>query len=510
MNNPAKVGFLHLDPQESGGGLFQSAARSSAAVALAKTLRYGFVFLVQIVLVNLLDPADFGLVRYVTIITGLLNLLNEAGLNTAIVQKKRLQADDLGPVFTACLLFSMALYLAVWALSTPLSHFLGEARLRPMLITAAAVVPLGAASVIQRALLQRRLQFGRLSVIELAGGIAGASGSLVLAIMGFGAWSLVWGTVIYSALSTALCAVLAPRILPSARGMWRTAPIFFFGLGIVVQRLLDFASGNIDYLVVGKAFGATTLGVYGIAYDIVTLPQTALGVVLYVVAMSAFARFQDDNARLESAFLNMTLVVAVAATPLLVLSGVMAGDLVSALTILRPSDKWAAAAQYLRVLAPVGLLYSYSSYPGAVWIAKGRIDVQVGWAAAMCASVAAAVLIGACFGPLGVCWALFLRAALLFPLSLLVSKAVAGFSPRRYVATLWPAFACGAAAAAAAWLTTAALPARSAPQHAARLAAGAAAALLAYTGLLYFLFRSRWEQMAAFARSFSRRSVPHA
>jgi len=76
---------LTVDQEKSLGSL---ALRSSFFVLIAKLFRYGFVFLSQIILMNLLNPADFGLMRYVTIVLGIVNLINEAGLGVALVQKK--------------------------------------------------------------------------------------------------------------------------------------------------------------------------------------------------------------------------------------------------------------------------------------------------------------------------------------------------------------------------------------------------------------------------------------
>ena len=172
------------------GALGPFAARSSAAIAVDKIIRYGFVFLVQVILMNLLAAADFGVVRYVTVIIGLLGLLNEAGLSTAIVQRKKLEGRQLGSVFTLSLAFSVLLYAAVWLVSLPLASFFGEPRLAPMITAAGLALPLGAVTVIHRALLQRRMHFIRLSVVEAVGAVAAAAVSIVLAFMRFCPWSL--------------------------------------------------------------------------------------------------------------------------------------------------------------------------------------------------------------------------------------------------------------------------------------------------------------------------------
>ncbi|MBD3390599.1 MAG: oligosaccharide flippase family protein [Chitinivibrionales bacterium] len=493
MIDTSQIPQTEFDPvPRAGEGLGRIAARSSMAVGLAKAIRYAFVFVVHVLLMNLLDPDDFGLVRYVTIVLGVLNLVNEAGLGVAIVQKKKLGKAELAPVFTLNLVLSMGLYCIAFVLAPVFASFFGEKQLTDLIRVGAIAVPVSGVSVVHRAMLQRRFRYGRLAGIEVAGAIAGASVSLALAFAGFGVWSLVWGTVTFFGLSTTLLFVNGPWFGGYFTAVERALPLFAFGVAMVCQRIIDYGARNVDYLVVGKTFGATALGVYGVAYDIVTLPQLALGVVLANVALSALSRFQDDNDRLNVWFIRLTVVVSIAATPFLVLVGGMAPDLMHAVTFLKPSTKWLPAAGPLRVLVPVGILYSFTSYPGILWIAKGRAWLRVGWALLALVTVCAAVLIGRVFGMMGVCWALLIRAILLFPVVLFVTQHVVGLSPLRYLRSLVPAVACGAAMLGVVLAVAGLVPGGSPAAHVSRVLAAGAAGTGAYLLVLYIVFREAW------------------
>jgi PST family polysaccharide transporter len=483
------------EPQSGEGGLLRPAARSCTIIAGAKIIRHGFVYIVQLFLLNVLDPADFGLVRYVTIITGLLCLLNEAGISVAIIQKRSFDESDLRPAYTLCLSFSIFLYAAVFMLSDFASGFFTEPSLRLMLITAAISVPLGATSAIQRALLQRRFMYARLSLFEILSALCGAAVSVVLVFHNAGAWSLIWGTVAYNAVSALLFNLFTPAITPSLRGFKRALPLFLFGLGIVAIRLLDFASAAVDPMVIGKAFGAASLGAYTIAGEILGLPQMAMGVILGAVAVSAFSRIQDDNERLENAFLRLTLAVSAMVTPFIVIVGIMAADVMSLLTIFRHNDAWIVSVPLIRLLAPTMLLSTLAGFPGAVWTAKGRINVQIGWSVTMLVSIVIALFIGAGFGLSGICWALLARAIALFPVVLIISRSVAGFSPVRYLAAVAPSAVCGIAAAGACLLCAYLMPAASAMEHALRLAAAILSGFSVYAGAMYLLFRQHWKNI---------------
>ena len=61
-------------------------ARSGAMMLIAKCTRHGFAFLVYFLLLNLLVPSDFGLMKYITIVLGIINMQLSL-VSIAIVQK---------------------------------------------------------------------------------------------------------------------------------------------------------------------------------------------------------------------------------------------------------------------------------------------------------------------------------------------------------------------------------------------------------------------------------------
>jgi PST family polysaccharide transporter len=507
MKTAQPTAMHEFDPDVApGAALGTIAARSSLAVGVAKALRYGFVLIVHVVLMNILRPADFGLVRYVTVILGLLGLISEAGLSVAVVQKKEVDSGELGAVFTMNLLLGAALYGIIWFAAPLAASFFQAPLLTPLVRAGALSLPLGGASVVHRALLQRRFRYSRLALIEVAGAVAGSFTSLLMALNGMGVWSLVWGTVVFHVCGTALFFAGGPWFSGYFSGFRRTTPLFVFGLSVVAQRLIDYCTSNADYVIVGKMFGAAVLGMYGVAYDIVTMPQLALGVVLAGVALSAFSRFQDDDTRMRESFLRLTLVVSIAATPFLVFAGAMAGELMKVVTFLKPSDTWLPAAGPVRILSFMGILYCYTSYPGVIWIAKGKIRLRIYWILFSFVTVVAAVLAGSAFGILGVCKALLVRAFVLFPVILVIMKRVIDLAPSRYMQALLPSACCGAVMLGVLWAVKTALPGDSTGASSARLAVAALAGAGTYTAVCALVFRQSWGTLTGYGKNLFGRS----
>ena len=425
--------------------LFAPAVRSVLFIMIAKVIRYGFVFLSQLILMNLLNPSDFGLMRYVTMVLGIANLINEAGLGVALVQKKQLTKNETASSFSLTIAVCLGLYCIIFIFAPFIAGFFGNAQIVPLVRIGGLCAPIGGISIVQRGLMQRRFQYGRLSLIEAVSALGGSITGIILGVLGFGVWSLVWSVVLYSSISS-LLSIGSGRIEGNFFDVKTSMALWLFGLGAVIQRIIDYGTSNIDFMVVGRYFGETALGIYSMAFTIATLPQLALGAVLVGVALSAFSRFQDNDARLRGAFLRLTKVVALLSIPYFILIFILAPELMKAVAFIHHGDKWAPAAPFIKILAPVGLLYCLNSFPGIVWIAKGKVRFRIVWAVFSLLTMGIAVIIGSRFGVSGICTALLIRAIIVFPVSQYANYSTFGLMPFDYLKAITPSLLCGAVA----------------------------------------------------------------
>jgi O-antigen/teichoic acid export membrane protein len=454
MTSQPNTSFEPLFNSES--PLFAQAVHSSLMILIAKIIRYTFVFVSQIILMNFLNPGDFGLMRFVTIVLGIANLLSEAGLGVAIVQKKSLKPDEIAASFFLIILLSMGLYGAIFISAPSIALFFNNAKLIDLIRIGGLSAPIGGLSVVQRGLMQRKFLYGRLSLIETISAVSGSIIGMLLAYFGYGVWALIGSVLLYNVLSTALSLLIGGWTKGNYKDLRSSVTLWLFGLGTVVQRIIDFGSSNLDYIVIGKYFGEMALGIYGMAFVVITLPQYALGVVLGSVAMSAFSRFQEDNERLSAAFIRLTRVTTALSIPYFVLIFALAPELMQAVAFIHPSAKWVPAAPYIKILAPVGLLYCLSSYPGIVWITKGLTRFRIQWALFSFITLALTIGFGSIYGVSGICKALLLRAIALFPISLIINKRTFGLSPLSYLTAIIPSLCCGFASYIALWCAEAA------------------------------------------------------
>ncbi len=479
------------DPDFSGGrSLSDQATRSSFFLLIAKCLRYSFVFIVQILLMNLLVPSDFGLVRFVSVIIGIINLVNELGLSFAVIQKKSLLDSELSSAFTVNALLGIAVYVVIYFIAPICASFFGNDQVTALVRVGAFASFFGGLSVVHRSLLQRRLQYGKLAVIEMISAALGSGGALVLALCHFGVWSLLASLVIFNLVSSLLLMSRIPWPKGSYVNLAAAKSLFFFGGTVVIQRVLEYGVQNFDYLVVGKSFGEKTLGIYSIAHMLMTLPQLALGVVIGSVLLSTFSRIQDDDRRLSAAFLKVNILTSIVSVPYFVLIFSYADEMMHAVSFLKHGDAWVPAVIPIKILSLLGLLFAFSSYPGTIWLSKGKVRLRIYWGVFGLITVIAAVLAGRPMGINGICCALVIRGIILFPILLLVTYRVIGLHPFDFIKVLMPSIFCGLGMLVFTMTLSVLVPGDSFSRDLWTLIAGLAGGIAVYLFLLFSFFKN--------------------
>jgi len=394
-----------------------------------------FGFLVSVVLARLLSPRDYGLAAAAAIFTGFLGSFGGSGLTMALVQRTDVSEEDLNTGFWAALGLGGGMALILVAASPYLATFFRESRIGPLLMVQAiglVLTPLGA---VHTALLLRRMDFRSLAISDLSA--IGASGVLAIgmALTGWGVWSLVVPALVGTGLGTIVLWQCVDWQLRGGITWGSLRSLGRFTLTVMTFNILNYLRGNIDYLVLGRMLGAWPLGLYYLAYNLTTIPQTRLVPVVTRVLFPVLSAVQYDVVRLQKGYVQAIRYVSLFTFPLLAGLASLAPEFVLAVF----GVHWVEAAPLVRILSIAGLLYSVGTTNGSVIFSRGRADIAcwigIGGAAAM----TGCVLVGARYGALGVAVAVAAYAAISFlPIQLLTNRLI-GLRLAEFLRALAPA-----------------------------------------------------------------------
>jgi len=352
-----------------------------SALKWAYTMNWGqngFSALFTFVLAGILGPRDFGLVAMAMIYIAFIRMFLEQGMVAAVVQRKDLRPDHLDSVFW----FNNVLAAALMGLSLLLAGWWAGVNRTPELALVISVLsidlPLEGLAIVQRAFMQKEMDFKSLSLRSnlsvLTGGVVG----VVMAFRGFGVWSLVG-----QRLTQDIVALSLLWSLSHWRPGWRFSrralrEILQFSSATFVGGVGTFAHNQADALLIGMFFGPVAVGLYRLAQRLVLLLVDVGTSSLQLVSLSEFSRFQDKPAELRRSVLTCIRLSATITLP--AMAGLaMASDLVMRVI----GSQWALAAGPLRILCLLGMALGFIMFTGPLLTAlsKPLFMSLVTWAA---------------------------------------------------------------------------------------------------------------------------------
>lgn len=274
-----------------------------------------------LLLTRRIGPESYGLYAAALGVSTFVQNLTLCGINVYLVRRS---GDERREVYdqASTLLLALAVLAAVIAVGvTPLlvtwMRLPGFAQLGRAMFVTLPVVLVGQVALAQ---LERRLDFRRVALVELAGQLAYFAVALPLAFRGFGAWAptIAWvSQQLLLACSFFASAGYWPRLHWShslAREMMSYGISFSSSMWAWHLRTL------VNPLIVGRFAGADAVGTVALTIRLVeylSFVKTAT----WRLSIAALARLQNDVERLRSAISEGIRLQAIALGPLLVAFG---------------------------------------------------------------------------------------------------------------------------------------------------------------------------------------------
>lgn len=456
-----------------------------------------------VVLARLLTPAEFGSAAAASLVVGFALLFSQVGVGPALVQRKVLEQVDVAAAFTFSVLTAVALAAAILLLAPWVNPLVGLPRENDLLRLLSIAFVLNGVAAVPTGLLQRRLMFRQTALVDVTSTAVGTIGvTAVLAVLGYGAAALVWGSIASSAITTTSYLALArpPAPLMTPRRTWRhVRPLLRFGSLYSLSQVGNWTAQNADNLVTANVLGPAALGVYNRAYRLLSQPANLIGGAADRVLFPAMSKVRDDPVRLRRAYVRATSLVAMVAVPASVLLVVLAPQLVEVLL----GTRWDGVVVPLQILAVVLLPRASYKISGSLTRATGAVGGGAWRQWLYAAEVTTFCAIGARWGIAGVAAgasvAIVVHFLTMLHFSSRISRGLMGAVLGMYVRKHAPL---GAVVLAATWGTAEVL--RGAPAVVTLLVAGVTGSAVA-VGYLLLVRRFFAEELAVVGTLMTRR-----
>jgi len=369
---------------------------------------------ITIVVIRLLSPGDYGLLAMATVFMSLLILIAEAGLGAALVQAHEVDELTLRRIFGAAILINVALFVLQFAAAPLIAGFFEEDRLVAILRVLALQLLIMIFGVIPGALLNRRLDFKRQSLISLASSVCGSLITLGLALSGYGVWALVFGSLVVSLCNTVAINLVAPFMRWPDFYLKGIRSLIAFGGQLTASRLLWLMYSQADIFIAGKLLGKELLGFYSISMHLASLPVQKLSSVFNQVAFPAFAQAQHQPETVPIYILKGIRILSFLSFPVLWGISAIAPEIVAVLL----GSRWGAAVLPLQMLPLVMPITMLSPFLNTAFQGIGRGGVVFMNVLTACLVMPAAFWVGAHWGLFGLCVAWVLGFPVVFIVNL--------------------------------------------------------------------------------------------
>jgi O-antigen/teichoic acid export membrane protein len=249
--------------------VWRRASGGAALLAARGALVLGLGFVANLVLARLLEPRDFGLMALGSVLLVFGGYFAEGGLGAALIRREQpASRRELEAVNGLQIAATSGLVLVAAAIALP---FGSDGAVVVAMVATLPVTILRAPTIV---VLERRLEYRTIAVVELVESTAFYVGAVSLVAVGMGVWGVAAAMAIRALVGTTAMIRLGPLGLVRPRWAWAEArPLV--GFGARVQLLSLVGMGREQGLNVGIASiaGVATLGVWNLAFRVLQVPS---------------------------------------------------------------------------------------------------------------------------------------------------------------------------------------------------------------------------------------------
>ncbi|WP_191905968.1 oligosaccharide flippase family protein [Nitrincola iocasae] len=286
--------------------------RASIWITLGHFSSQGIRLLSNLVLTRILAPEMFGVMALVFTIITALNMMTDLGIKQAVVQNKKGDNDLFlkaawtmqvihGVVVSIFLLvFGMIMLIYIQPAMVVYKNAYAHPDLPIALIIMAIVPVITGFNSIKIAQCSRKVQLGKLVLIELLAAISGIAVMLVYAQYSTDILVLIYGSIVSALVKMALSHLYLSGVsIGFAFNKELFKEIYTFGKWIVVSSVMGFLINSGDKLILGIWITSSALGFYSIAVILASfikqLVEKFISTLFFPMLSSALRKLDDKN-----------------------------------------------------------------------------------------------------------------------------------------------------------------------------------------------------------------------
>ncbi|GGG60083.1 lipopolysaccharide biosynthesis protein [Bizionia arctica] len=324
-----------------------------------------------IILARLLTRGDFGLVAMALIVNRFVKALTSIGFGQAIIQSQEISKGQISALFYMQFVLNLVLTLTVYFGAGLAASFFEEPGIRPI-IEAIAVVLFLQTFQFPNILMRKRMEFKNFSIAEISSMVISNVVAVIMALYGFGVWSLVWRLIIQGVIYGILSFYFG-QWLPGKPEFKGIKPLLKFGVNMLGAQMVYFFAENMIGLLTGRYLGKEIMGMFNIAFNLAIVPASKIQSVLTSVLTPGFSKLQYEVEKFRANYTKALHYTSLLFMPFMVMLMAISNNLIFVFY----GPEWSESGKMLSMLAVVGLLRGLVHILRSAIISKGKSRVML-------------------------------------------------------------------------------------------------------------------------------------
>ncbi len=328
----------------------------------------------NLVLTILFKPAIFGIYITVLSIISLLNYFSDIGLAASLIQKDKIEDDDVKTTFTVQQIL-VVLLVMIGFLSTYFVRKFYSLPQEGIKLYWALLISFFISSLktIPSVFLERKIQFQKIVLVQIVENTVFYITVIILALLGHSLLSFAYGVLLRAVVGLVLIYYLSfwkPRIGISFKSLKK---LLKFGVPFQASSFLALFKDDLINLFLGKVIGFQGLGYIGWAKKWAEAPIRIVMDNISRVSFPVMARFQDEKEKI-SRLIEKILYYQTA-----ILIPIMAGIILMMpllIEVLPKYSKWRPALPLFYIFAIATFFISYSTPFINLFNALGKANIS--------------------------------------------------------------------------------------------------------------------------------------
>lgn len=309
---------------------------------------------VSFVLARMLDPAVYGLVAKVTIITSIMLVFVDSGMANSLIQKKDPDDLDFSSVFFFNVAFCLVLYVGLFFAAPLIAEYTGQPELTAIVRVLGLTVVVAGVKNVQQAYVSKTMQFKRFFFATLGGTAVSAAVGIAMAYKGFGVWALVAQQLSNVTINTCVLWLTVGWRPKAMFSIERLRALLGYGWKLLASGLLDTVYNKLREIFIAVFYTDTDLAFYNRGNALPNLIVENINSSIDSVLLPVLSAEQDHAEQVREMTRRAIKVSSYIIMPLMMGLAVCAEPFVRFFL----TEKWLPCVPYLRIFC-----FTYSFYP---------------------------------------------------------------------------------------------------------------------------------------------------